>query len=109
MAYQEDLAARIRRRLGIRADLTEKKMFGGLCFMIGGNMCCGVTRDDLMLRVGPDREAAALALPDARPCDFTGRPMKGMVLVAPPGTEGDAELDRGIDLALAFASSLPPK
>ncbi len=109
MAYNETLADRVRARLSGRTDSSERKMFGGLCFMINGNMCCGVSQEDLMLRVGPECEAAALALPDARPCDFTGRPMTGMVFIGPAGQATDEELDNGLALALAFVSALPPK
>jgi hypothetical protein len=84
-------------------------MFGGICFMIGGNMCCGVAKEDMMLRVGPGLEGQALKLRNARPCDFTGRPMTGMVLIGKPGYESDADLNRSVDLAYSYASSLPPK
>ncbi len=109
MAADEQLADRIRARLGGRKDITERKMFGGLCFMIGGNMCCGVAKRDLMLRVGAENEPRALALAHARPCDFTGRPMTGMVLIGPDGYDNDTDLDRALDIAVGFAASLPPK
>ena len=72
MSYDERLASRLRALLSKRRDVVEKKMFGGLCFMVNGKMCCGVVKDDLVVRVGPERHARALAAPHARPMDFTG-------------------------------------
>ena len=109
MAYNEDLADRMRDVLAHRNELTEKKMFGGLSFMLGGNMCCGIVKDDLVVRVGPDSYEKALAKPHARPMDFTGRPLKGMVYVGPEGYRTDEELKYWLDQALSFALSLPPK
>ncbi len=109
MAYDEDLASRVRVRLAAEAGVAEKKMFGGLTFMLNGNMCCGVAKEDLMLRVGVEQEPAALARPHARPCDFTGRPMKGLILVAPAGVKTDKALAAWLKPAVAFASSLPAK
>lgn len=109
MAYDEDLASRVRVRLARESGVSERKMFGGLTFLLNGNMCCGVAKDDLMLRVGVERERAALARPHARPCDFTGRPMGGMIMVAPAGTETDKALGAWLRPAVAFASSLPAK
>lgn len=109
MAYDEKLADRIRQALGRRAGLTERKMFGGLAFMLRGNMCCGVLGDDLMLRVGPERYDDALARPDARPMDFTGRPMKGMVYVEARAIDTHAKLRRWMEVAIEFAGSLPAK
>ena len=73
MAYNEDLAHRVREALADRNGVTEKKMFGGLSFMMGGNMACGILKDDLVVRVGPDSHEKALANRHARPMDFTGR------------------------------------
>ncbi len=109
MAYDETLAARVRDCLAGRAGVTEKKMFGGLTFMLGGNMCCGVNKDDLFLRVGAEAEPEALRNAHARPCDFTGRPMRGMIMVAPAGYGSDADLRRWIALAEAYAAYLPAK
>ena len=109
MAYNEELAARIRTSLESRPGVTERKMFGGIAFMIHGNMCCGVANDDLMVRVGPGGHKASLALPHARPMDFTGRPMKGMVFVGPEGINDDGTLPGWIDLGVRFAQSLPMK
>jgi TfoX/Sxy family transcriptional regulator of competence genes len=109
MAYDEDLATRIRDELASRDDVTERKMFGGIAFMVGGNMCCGVTGGDLMLRLGAEGADSALDDPHARPMDFTGRPMAGFVFVAPEGTVTSPELRRWVDRAVAFATTLPPK
>jgi TfoX/Sxy family transcriptional regulator of competence genes len=106
--YDEGLAERVRELLADRPDLTEKKMFGGIGFMLGGNMCCGVLGDELVARLGPDSETA-LAETHVRPFDFTGRPMSGFVLVGPGATETDDDLDRWVARCEAFASSLPPK
>jgi TfoX/Sxy family transcriptional regulator of competence genes len=86
--YDERLAQRVRDVLGRRAGLDERKMFGGLAFLLDGRMFCGIVKEQLMVRVGPEQHAKALALPHARPMDFTGRPMKGMIYVAPAGVRG---------------------
>ena len=109
MAYNEHLASRIREALDDREDITEKKMFGGLSFMLAGNMCCGIVGDDLVVRVGPEGHEKALAEPHARPMDFTGRSLKGMVYVASEGFETDKGLEYWLGQGLSFALSLPPK
>jgi TfoX/Sxy family transcriptional regulator of competence genes len=109
MAYDEALADRIRDALADRDDVTERKMFGGLAFMVGGNMCCGVIGSEAMLRLGEDGADAALDEPHTRPMDFTGRPMKGMVHVAAPAIEDEAAVRGWVERAVAFAGSLPPK
>ena len=109
MAYSEALAGRVREMLGERPDLTERKMFGGIAFMLGGNMCLGVIRDDLMVRVGPEAHEEALRHPGARPMDFAGRPMKGMVFVDESGYGQRDGLSRWVDTAVGFAASLPSK
>ena len=109
MAYDEELAERIRRALAGRQGVSEKKMFGGIAFMLRGNMCCGIVRDDLMVRVGPERYEEALARPHARPMDFTGRPMRGMVYVTPEGCRTDEALKRWVEQGLNFAATLPAK
>lgn len=109
MAYDEMLAERIRTILMRRKAITERKMFGGLCFMCGGNMACGIIKDELMVRVGADAHAEALALPHARPMDFTKRPMKGMVYVGTKGIAADEDLKAWVLRGLKFARSLPPK
>lgn len=109
MAYNEELAMRIRVALGGRDGVVEKKMFGGIAFMLSGNMCCGVTGDHLMVRVGPEGLDDAMAQPHARPMDFTGRPMKGFVYVGPLGTEQDDSLKRWVQRGVDFAGTLPVK
>ena len=109
MAYDEALAERIRQTLGGRDAVSERKMFGGIAFMVGGNMACGVIRQDLMVRVGPDAHDAAVAEPHVRPMDFGDRPMRGMVYVDPDGVRSDDELARWVDAGATFAASLPPK
>lgn len=109
MAYNEELAVRIRKALEGNEGITEKKMFGGLGFMVNGNMCCGVVKDDLMIRVGPENHQSSLALPYARPMDFTGRPMKGFVYVTDQGINDDNALTEWVNRGVAFAQSLPAK
>jgi len=105
MAYDEGLAQRIRSALSGRDDVVEKKMFGGLTFMVGGRMAIGVVRDDLMVRVGPDGHDAALNEPGVRPMDFTGRPMRGMVYVASAVVATDEDLRRWVDRAVGVATA----
>ena len=109
MAYDEGLATRVRDLVGDRPGVDEKKMFGGLAFLLNGNMACGVRGDDLMVRVAPEAADAALGEPEARPFDMTGRPMKGWLLVSPDGHAEDDDLRRWVDRGLAYAGSLPPK
>jgi hypothetical protein len=108
VAYDERLAARVRALLASRADVSERKMFGGLTFMVGGNMCCGVNREELIVRLDPGREEEVLARPHARPMDLTGRRMRGFITVHPDGLTGTG-LDRWVREAVARAESLPPK
>src|SRR5262245_43063087 len=108
MAFDEALAARVRKLLSVRGDVVEKKMFGGLAFMVRGHMACGIVREGLMVKGGAEGHAAALQRPYARPMDFTGRTSKGMVFVGPDGTRG-AALKRWIVLATTHAESLPAK
>ena len=109
MAYDEALAQRIRAALPAVPGLTEKKMFGGIAFMVDGNMACGVTGNNLMVRMSPDATAAALAQPNVRLFDMTGRPMKGWVVVEPAGLQAEDDLTHWIAQGVAFAQSLPPK
>lgn len=110
MAYDEVLAERIRTALRGRGDVVEKKMFGGITFMVAGRMACGVVHDDLMVRVGRDGHDDAIAAPHARSMDFTGRPMRGMVYVAPAGVATDDDLRSWVDQAVrvATAQGRPP-
>lgn len=109
MAYQEALAQQVRQFLEGQPEVSERKMFGGLAFMHTGNMFCGILKDDLMVRVGPERYAEALAQPHVRPMDFTGRAMKGMVYVGPEGCASAKDLRRWVQAGLGFARSLPAK
>lgn len=108
MAYDLKLTDRIGKLLARQPGVKERQMFGGVCFTLRGNMCCGVVGKKLMVRVGPEAYQAALRLPHARPMDFTGVPMKGFVFVMPAGTKG-ASLKAWVDRGVRFASSLPPK
>jgi TfoX/Sxy family transcriptional regulator of competence genes len=108
MAYDEDLADRIRDVLAGR-DVREQKMFGGLAFMVGGHMAVGVVGDELMARVGADGEDEALEQPHARPMDFTGRPMTGFVFVEAAGVADDDDVRAWVERALAFVATLPPR
>ncbi|MFN8469189.1 MAG: TfoX/Sxy family protein [Caldilineaceae bacterium] len=109
MAYSEHLANRVRAFAKVRPTVTEKKMFGGLAFMLNGNMFCGITDDSLMARIGPDHYAAALAKPHVRVMDFTGRIMKGYVYVDPAGLATDKDLQYWIELCAEYVLTLPPK
>ncbi len=110
MPIDEKLAERIRGALKGSRGITEKAMFGGLCFLHRGNMCCGTMKDGgLMVRPGEERATLLAKKPHARICDFTGRPMKSIVLVDPPGFKTAAALQKWIDEGVAYASSLPAK
>jgi TfoX/Sxy family transcriptional regulator of competence genes len=111
MAYDEALADRVLEVLSSRAgaDITERHMFGGLAFMVRGHMCCGIVDRELMVRVGPDAYAEALAQPHARPMDFTRRPLTGFVYVSPDGLRSKRAIARWIDRALAYGRRLPAK
>jgi TfoX/Sxy family transcriptional regulator of competence genes len=109
MAFDEGLAQRLRERLADTGGLAEKRMFGGLSFLVDGNLCVGVIGEELIARVGADATAAALERPGSRPFDFTGRPMKNWVAVRPDALEDDDALAGWVELALAFVRTLPPK
>lgn len=109
MAFDDKLAARIRKRLGKRTGLTEKKMFGGIGFLLNGNMCCGVHGQDMIVRIDPAQTDRALSERDTRVFDLTGRPMKGWVLVEPKGLASEAALGKWVTMAAEFAASLPAK
>ena len=103
----ETLAARVRDALSERRDVQERRMMGGLVFMVAGHMCCGVDRHGLMVRVGPDAHDEALVEPDASPMDLTGRPMHGFVLIR--GPLSDQRLRDWIARGVAHATRLPPR
>jgi TfoX/Sxy family transcriptional regulator of competence genes len=109
MAYDRDLAERVREILIEQGDLDERAMFGGIAFMVKGYMCCGVLNDDLVLRLGTEGASEALNEPHVRPMDFTGRPMKGYVFVAPDGIPTESVLRRRVRSAIEFVDTLPPR
>lgn len=109
MAFSEALAERIRQRLARRKNVEEKKMFGGIGFLLNGNMLVGVWKDSLIVRLGPDEGDEALKEPHVRPFDITGRPMKGWVLVEPGGVKEDDQLNDWIQRAVKFVGTLPAK
>jgi TfoX/Sxy family transcriptional regulator of competence genes len=109
MAFDEALADRILDVLAARDEVTERTMFGGIAFMLSGNMAVGIVGDDLMVRFDPDDAERALAQPHVRPMDFIGRPPKNMVYVGPEGTASDTDLAEWVEADAKFAASLPPK
>jgi hypothetical protein len=109
MGYDEGLATRVREVIGDQPGLAEKQMFGGLAFLLHGNMACGVRGDDLIVRLAAETADAAAGEPGTRPFDLTGRPMKGWLLVNADGHAEDDDLRRWVDRGLDYASSLPPK
>ncbi len=109
MAYDAAIAERVRRALARRRGVVAKNMMGGICFMLRGTMCCGVTGAAVMIRIGRDDEARALQEPHLRPLEFAGRRARGFVLVDPPGYRSDAALARWVERGVAVAMSLPPK
>lgn len=109
MAFDDELAERLRRCVGAAQPFTEQRMFGGLALMVDGHMTVGVLGEDLVARVGPEHEAAALARAHARPMDFTGRPLRGWVLVGAGGTRDDELLATWVAMALSFVRTLPSK
>jgi len=108
MAYDEALAVRVRAAVADRAPCEEQKMFGGLAFMVNTHMACGLVGNDLMVRVGAANHDDALAR-GANEMDFTGRPMRGMVMVPAAQLESDVRLEDWVERAVAFALSEPPK
>jgi TfoX/Sxy family transcriptional regulator of competence genes len=109
VAFDESLADRIREILAPRSELSERKMFGGIAFMLAGNMAVGVVGEDLMVRLDRADAEKALSEPHTRPMDFTGKPMKTMVYVGPSGTERDEDLAAWVEAGADYAASLPPK
>ncbi len=109
MAYNEELAGRVRQALIARDGYNEKKMFGGICFLLHGNMACGIVRDLLIVRVGPERYAEALDRPHAAVFDMTGRPMRGWVQIGPAGWEPSGALEEWLQLGVDYALTFAPK
>ncbi|HQX49312.1 MAG TPA: TfoX/Sxy family protein [Planctomycetaceae bacterium] len=109
MAFSTILAERIRHALARKRGITEKRMFGGVGFLLHGNMLVGVWKDSLVLRLGPEASNVALKQPHVKPFDITGKPMRGWALVEPEGLESDLQLADWIDQTLQFVRTLPPK
>jgi TfoX/Sxy family transcriptional regulator of competence genes len=109
MAFDETLAGRIRDALARKSGVEEKKMFGGVGFLLSGNMLVGVWKDSLIVRLGPEKGDEALLEPHVKEFDITGRAMKGWVLVAPEGVEDDDRLQEWIERAMEFVKTLPAK
>lgn len=108
MAYNLKLAERIRAELG-RIPIVEKKMFGGIGFLIDGNMACGVYKEDMLVRVDPQKHSQLLKKPHAKPFDITGKPLKGWLMVEPDGCKTKKQLSAWVKEGVEFALTLPPK
>lgn len=109
MAYDMELAKRIKEILGERPGLVEKKMFGGVSYLINGNMTCGVIKDELVIRLGEEKNAEALCRPNTRQFDFSGKPMAGWIYVSKLGFESEENLRKWIEMGVEYALSLPAK
>ena len=109
MGYDERLAQRVREVLRGRRGVAERKMFGGLAFMLRGHMCVGISEGSLMARVGPQNYERALAMDGTREMDFTGKPMRGYVFVGPQSLRSTADLRRWVELCADFVATLPAK
>ncbi len=109
MAYNEDVAARLRKTLARRKGITERKMFGGLAFLMNGNMCCGVIDENVVLRLGKEGAGKALEERHTREMDFTGTPLASMVYLWPAGYKTDEDLRGWVKRAVAFTKTLPAK
>jgi len=109
MAFDESIAQRVRKVLSEECVADEKRMFGGLAFMVKGHMCCGVVGGDLVVRIGADGHERAVSQPHVRAMDFTGRPMRGFVYLGPPAYRSKSSLRKWIKAGLRFVSTLPPK
>jgi TfoX/Sxy family transcriptional regulator of competence genes len=109
MAFDESLAGGVRDVLAHRRDIEEKKMFGGLGFLLNGNMLVGVWRDSLIARIGPDLYEDALQEPNVTEFDITGRSMKGWIMIQPEGLAEEDQIKRWVEQAIQFVQSLPPK
>ncbi|MCA9277958.1 MAG: TfoX/Sxy family protein [Phycisphaeraceae bacterium] len=109
MPPSDELNSRIRSALARKRGITETKMFGGIAFMVNGNMCCGAVEDKLMLRLGKDLTKEALKEPHTAPMDYTGKVMSTMIFVLPKGIASDDDLQHWIDRAVVFVRTLPKK
>jgi TfoX N-terminal domain len=109
MAYNTLLAERLRAALKRHPGITEQNMFGGVCFLLHGNMLVGIWKDSLIARLGPEVGTAALSQPHVGPMDITGKPMKGWVIIAPAGLSTEADIKSWVTLAIQFVKGLEPK
>jgi TfoX/Sxy family transcriptional regulator of competence genes len=109
VAYDEELADRVRDLVSAHSEVSERKMFGGIAFMVSGNMAVGVLGEDLIVRLGPEEAEKALAEPGVREFDFTGRPMKNIVYVSPEQTADENALAGWVEAGAGYAASLPAK
>ena len=109
MSYDEDLAGRVAGLLKRKKGVTEKRMFGGVAFLLGGKMFCGVEKENLVVRVGPEKYDEFLSKRHVRPMDFTGRSLRGFIYVSPRGLRSGKSLKSWVEKGLAFAGSLTPK
>jgi TfoX/Sxy family transcriptional regulator of competence genes len=109
MAYDSKLAGRVRKLVAGRRSVTEREQFGGVAFLINGNVACGIIGDGLLVRVGPAKHDEAMRSKDAQPFSLTGRPSKGWITVRASGLKSPAGLKRWVDLGVAFAGRLPSK
>lgn len=109
MAYDQALAERVQKTIAGQTGWIEKEMFGGIGFMLHGNMACGVINDGLIVRVGPDKYESSLNEPNTRAFDMTGRPMRGWVVIDPPGLILESDLNTWVQRGINFTKTLPPK
>jgi len=109
MVYDKGLAQRVREAMEELPGFSEKKMFGGVCFLLYGNMVCGVLNDEIIVRVGSEKYKTYLTLPYTKMFELTGRPMKGWIVVEHEGHESDHDLARWVRIGVDFSLSLPPK
>lgn len=109
MTFNEITAVKVRNLLEKTPGLSERRVFGGVAFMVGGNMCCGVIEDQLVVRLGPESYESALREPHTSPMDLTGRPLAGFVSVAPEGFDTQDALHKWIDRGLDFVRTLPAR
>jgi TfoX/Sxy family transcriptional regulator of competence genes len=109
MAYNEKIEKRIKKIVSDWKNTTDKKMFGGVCHLLNGNMFCGVHKEFLILRLGEGKAHRALKSPHARPFDITGKPMKGWVMIAENGFKSDDDLKEWLNQAADFVKAMPPK
>ncbi len=109
MAFNQSSAERIRKQMEKNSGFVEKKMFGGICFLLNGNMACGILNDDIIVRVGKEAYEECLASPHTRQFDITGKSMTGWVMVSPDGYQSDAQLKDWLQKGIDFAQTLPPK